>query len=557
LSQGYFIGTESPSSISISDHFLHPSESDEVLIELVENATAFPLQSFSFSEARAELNSKVVEDVAVTIPLHGTQRKTSLKIGFVSRFFFHHFVGILSAGVIELLCSKEMDYPGSEDIRKLFDIHVIFLDGGKGSLYHDHLQNRLINLLSPDHAHFISSKTNDLGKISSFIRHMQFDVLIYPEIGLDPITYFLSFSRLATVQATWLGHPDTTGIETIDYFLSSSEEYGVSFDNEERIRNASTLPITVFPDRIPSMENYREKLVTFSNFGTLFVDYYKTRANIQFFSPRTILLNRIKFLESIKLPKLSHLYIIPFSPVKIHKSFDVVIRKILLQDKLSFVIIYELGQPRISWQKILSSRILENLDEELKERILFPTPVNPLDSIGFIQLAHVILDPFPISGAFDTILQSLAIGIPVVTMPSNTHVAGRFTLGLYKMLGYGINETNAEDSVTEASSNRLHPIENPNVIISEEVLKEVNSFREEPTQPNSSQSHYCRLVVQSVSEYIQTAMKIAHQPKIREYHTMELLKRRERLFQGNASKIVGEWTDFFLTSFREKSLNPI
>jgi len=46
-------------------------------------------------------------------------------------------------------------------------------------------------------------------------------VLVYPEIGMDPMTPKLAALRLAPVQCTWWGHSDTSGLPTIDYFLSS------------------------------------------------------------------------------------------------------------------------------------------------------------------------------------------------------------------------------------------------------------------------------------------------------------------------------------------------
>jgi predicted O-linked N-acetylglucosamine transferase (SPINDLY family) len=46
-------------------------------------------------------------------------------------------------------------------------------------------------------------------------------VLIYPEIGMDPVAAALAAQRLAAVQCNSWGHPDTSGFPTIDYYLSS------------------------------------------------------------------------------------------------------------------------------------------------------------------------------------------------------------------------------------------------------------------------------------------------------------------------------------------------
>ena len=46
------------------------------------------------------------------------------------------------------------------------------------------------------------------------------DILLYPEIGMDPATFTLATLRLAPLQATSWGHPVTSGLPEIDLYLS-------------------------------------------------------------------------------------------------------------------------------------------------------------------------------------------------------------------------------------------------------------------------------------------------------------------------------------------------
>ncbi|CAK0765981.1 protein O-GlcNAc transferase [Azospirillaceae bacterium] len=48
------------------------------------------------------------------------------------------------------------------------------------------------------------------------------DVLIYPELGMDPMALRLATQRLAPKQCVSWGHPETSGLPTIDYYLSSA-----------------------------------------------------------------------------------------------------------------------------------------------------------------------------------------------------------------------------------------------------------------------------------------------------------------------------------------------
>ncbi len=57
--------------------------------------------------------------------------------------------------------------------------------------------------------------------LATRIREDRLHALVFPEIGMDPMTVKLAAVRLAPVQCTSWGHPTTSGLPTVDYFLSS------------------------------------------------------------------------------------------------------------------------------------------------------------------------------------------------------------------------------------------------------------------------------------------------------------------------------------------------
>jgi hypothetical protein len=81
------------------------------------------------------------------------------------------------------------------------------------------------------------------------------DVLFYTDIGLDTLTYFLSFARLAPVQMMTWGHPITTGHRHMDYFVSSEVLEPAEGDDEytEAVVRLPHLPVyfAVPPDQLP------------------------------------------------------------------------------------------------------------------------------------------------------------------------------------------------------------------------------------------------------------------------------------------------------------------
>lgn len=277
--------------------------------------------------------------VVTSVANSGGVRK--VRIGFLSRFMHTHPVGLLVQGLVEVLrgssvASGNGKYRADKALETLlspkylaeqwrdansdahslrnasavfhhieFEVIVFLVDGGKGTAQYDAVQRKI---LKDAHMAYVLPSQH-IGTCAQAIRNARLDILVYPELGLDPLAYFLAYSRLAPVQATWLGHPDTSALPTVDYFLSSHFEP-------------------------PSAQtNYTERLYKMPFFGTQFVDAYLPLAQVVQSAPRTVILNRAKYVETMQIPKSAHLYIISHSLCKLHPLFDEVLQRILLQDR--------------------------------------------------------------------------------------------------------------------------------------------------------------------------------------------------------------------------------
>jgi protein O-GlcNAc transferase len=71
-----------------------------------------------------------------------------------------------------------------------------------------------------DATHFVDGPVTLAGWAQAIV-DAELDVLVYPEIGMHPLTTRLAARRLAPVQAAAWGQPLTTGLPTLDLFISS------------------------------------------------------------------------------------------------------------------------------------------------------------------------------------------------------------------------------------------------------------------------------------------------------------------------------------------------
>ncbi|OFX13773.1 MAG: hypothetical protein A2516_09340 [Alphaproteobacteria bacterium RIFOXYD12_FULL_60_8] len=301
-----------------------------------------------------------------TAPHVGKRRAPGrIRVVFVSRYLKHHTIGKLYGPLIARLD------------RTRFEVGVVQI--GRPT---DPMAQRIA--ASAEHALGVD---DDLPRLREAIAALAPDIVVYPDIGMEPTTYFLAFSRLAPVQCVGCGHPDTTGIDTVDYFLS-----GQDLDRED------------------GQELYSEKLIRLKGLSLCFEP-----PDIPDLLPRP------------ELPD-GRLYVCPQSLFKLHPDFDAVLADILRRDPLGRVLL--IAQNRL--EERLLARIGVAHPDVLSRLHVLPR-MSEESFFGLIKAAHVLLDPLYFSGGNST-LEAFALGAPVVTLPRR-HLRERVTLACYRKMG--------------------------------------------------------------------------------------------------------------------------
>jgi predicted O-linked N-acetylglucosamine transferase (SPINDLY family) len=240
----------------------------------------------------------------------------------------------------------------------------------------------------------------------------ELDVLVYPELGMNSDTFTLASLRLAPVQVAGWGHPTTTGLPSIDWFLSSSDMEPAN-----------------------AQEHYTERLALLPGLGTRYArpsgEEQGTRADFG-------------------LPEDKHLYLVPQSIFKIHPDNDALIAEVLAQDPDGRVVMFAANHDA------LTDRFVKRIGVELArrgleaaQRIIFLPYMTHGAYLRLNRLCDVMLDTVHWSGG-NTSLDALAGGLPVVTLPGEL-MRGRQSMAMLRMLGVPeLVATDAADYVRRA-----------------------------------------------------------------------------------------------------------
>jgi protein O-GlcNAc transferase len=319
---------------------------------------------------------KRMPSLSVTAPhcLRSERRPGRLRIGFISRFLRKHSIGATTRGLIDQLS------------RTLFEVYALRITPAGEDATTQAIR------ASADHTIDLHSEFTEA---RDQIAALELDVLFFQDIGMEQTSYFLAFARLAPVQCVSFGHPDTTGIPTIDYFVSND-----------------------LYEPAGAQSHYSEQLFLLHDLPTL--AYYYKPSLPKAPGPRA------KF----GLAATETLYLCPQTLFKLHPDFDAILQDILTRDPNGVIVLIDFLFDEYSEQ--LRTRFKRTIRAQA-HRIRF-VPQMPYETfLELLALADVILDTLHFNG-MNTSLEALAQGTPVVTLPGAMQ-RGRHTQAMYRKMG--------------------------------------------------------------------------------------------------------------------------
>ncbi|MEG4108036.1 O-linked N-acetylglucosamine transferase family protein [Microcoleus sp. S13_C5] len=207
-------------------------------------------------------------------------------------------------------------------------------------------------------------------------------ILVFPEIGMDAPTIQIAALRLAPVQCSAWGHPVTSGLPTIDYFISSE---------------------LMEPEN--AQLHYSETLIKLPNIG---VAYPK---------PTVGKLNNSRL--DFDLREDAVIYLCCQAPFKYLPQYDFILAEIARRVPQA-LFIFPRGE--LLRERLKFAFAAVNLDSE--DYCLFRTIPTRQDYIAINFISDVFLDTFTWSGG-NTSLEAIACNLPIVTCP------GEFMRGLH------------------------------------------------------------------------------------------------------------------------------
>ena len=320
------------------------------------------------------------------IALPELQSNEKIRIGFVSGCFHRHSVWkIPMKGWVENLDKSQFE---------LFAYHT------NTTLKHDGETVKAAQAFDK-----FTKGPASIEKWTQIIQQDKLHVLIFPEFGMDPTTLQLGCLRLAPIQMTSWGHPNTSGLPTIDYYLSSE---------------------LMEPEN--AQENYTEKLVKLPNLSI----YYQPQA----IPPLKVTKKDIDISEDCMMFWCCQ------SLYKYLPQHDDVFPKISRElDNCKFVFIENEGEGITEVFRQRLEKAFGDFALDYEDYCIFLPRMKARKFAGTAAIADVFLDSIGWSGCNST-LEAIAHDVPVVTLPGE-FMRARHSMAILKMMD--IEETIASN----------------------------------------------------------------------------------------------------------------
>ncbi|MBD2017316.1 tetratricopeptide repeat protein [Microcoleus sp. FACHB-53] len=318
-----------------------------------------------------------------SLPLLPINEGEKIRVGYISNNFKNQTVGKLMFGWVK--------HHNQQD----FEVHCYYTGRKVDQM------TRKFQLYS----HAFHHLPDDLDAVCQKIVADQLHILVFPDIGMDTNTNQIAGLRLAAIQCVSWGHPITTGLPTIDYYISSD---------------------LMEPNN--AQEHYSERLVCLPNIGICYEkpnlpEVTKSRSDFQLRDDTTVYLSCQSLFKY--LPQYD--YIFPAIAQQVPQA-----QFAFLSHHLSLPIT-EKFRKRL---KQAFARFSLNSDDYC---VIVPRQ----DWVGYASLnlvSDIYLDTLSWSGG-NTTLEAIACNLPIVTCPGE-FMRGRHSYGILRQLG--VTETIAK-----------------------------------------------------------------------------------------------------------------
>jgi protein O-GlcNAc transferase len=309
------------------------------------------------------------------LPVPPLSSGAKIRVGYVSNCLRAHTVGKLSLGWLR------------NSNHKQFEVYC----------YHINRQQDIRTQKFRLYSDVFHQIPDDLEAVCTQIISDRLHVLVFLDIGMQPQMTQIAGLRLAPIQCTTWGHPITSGLPTIDYFLSSA---------------------LMEPEN--AQKHYSEQLVCLPNIG---ISYAKP-----------IIPGLTKKRSYFQLRDDAVVYLSCQSLYKYLPQYDCIFAEIARQvPQAQFVF---LSNPSLHITEKFQQRLQRAFAKYGLKSENYCVILERLDQISYWHLnlvSDIFLDTFNWSGG-NTALEAIACNLPIVTCPGEL-MRGRHSYGVLKMLG--------------------------------------------------------------------------------------------------------------------------